>query len=44
MRLRLDDFDTMTSCFTFDGDGRIVEMPSIEQIRAEIEDRWRAAR
>jgi Fe-S-cluster containining protein len=42
MRLRLDDFDVMTSCFTFDGDGRIIEMPSTEQIRAKIEDRWRA--
>lgn len=43
VRLRLDQFEAMASCLTFDANGQIVEMPSADQIRAEIEGRWRAA-
>jgi hypothetical protein len=42
LRLRLEQFDWLAECYRFDGAGTIVTAPSIDEVRAHVEARWRA--
>jgi hypothetical protein len=40
LRLTLEQFDWLSECVRFDGNGAVVTLPSIEDIRNHIEESW----
>jgi hypothetical protein len=44
IRLGLEHFDWLAECYRFDGDGRVVQSPGLEDIRGHVEARWRESR
>jgi hypothetical protein len=43
VRVKLEQFDWLTESFGFDGDGNIVQGPSVDQVRSQIEGNWRSS-
>ncbi len=43
MRIRLEQFFWMVDAIEFDDDGTVIELPPLERLRREVEQRWRDA-
>lgn len=40
LRVRLEHFDWLAECFTFDEAGSILAMPPVDDVRRHLEARW----
>jgi hypothetical protein len=43
LRLRLEQFAWLAECFEFNGEGEIVQIPALSDLRQHVERRWRQA-
>ena len=41
VRLGLEHFDWLAECFRFDGNGQVAQTPGVEDVRRQVEARWR---